>query len=279
MAETDNIRALDGLIGKTVISRATGNKLGRVHDLIVDPVGGVLLGLSAETPEGGGHVIECREVYNFGPDAVMVNGDDSLSPVGGSSLADAPLAKKELMGASVVTEGGKRLGQVADIFVRDSSPPQVIYEVRESLLDKLLGRATFIPASAGRAVSADFKRIIVPDDTPGQAAESLDALSTRHGGIQIGERVESRDRGDVVLAPFEEGTIEVTRMTEEPVVSKRARVVEEVVINKEVGERTENISDTVRRTEVEVRDLEGRGGKNVAEGASRPSPTHLRDRT
>ena len=257
MAETDNIHSVDALTGKSVISRATGNKLGSVHDLIVDPVKGVLLGLSAETPEGGGHVIDSREVYSFGPDAVMVNGDDSLSPVGGSPLADAPLAKKELVGASVVTEGGKLLGQVADVFVRDSSPPQVIYELRESVLDKLLGRATFIAASAGRAVSADFKRIIVPDDTPEQAAESLEAFATRYGERQIGEGVVSRGRGDAVLAPFEEGAVEVTQMAEEPVVSKRARVVEEVAINKEVGERAETVRDTVRRTEVDVSDIEG----------------------
>ena len=40
--------------------------------------------------------------------------------------------------------------------------------------------------------------------------------------------------------------------------AKNARVREEVVINKEVGERTETVSDTVRRTEVEVED-EGAG--------------------
>ena len=257
MAATNDFRALGDLVGKSVISRATGNKLGRVHDLIVDPIGGVLLGLSTETPEGGGHVIEIREVYSIGPDAVMVESDDSLSPAGGSPLAEAPLAKKELLGASVVTEGGRLLGQAADVFVRDSSPPQVIYEVRESVLDKLLGRTTFIPASAGRAVSADFKRIIVPEDTPEQAAESLDALAARHGGRQIGEGFVSRGRGDALLAPFEEGTVEVTQMAEEPVVSKRARVVEEIAINREVGERTEAVRDTVRRTEVDVSDIEG----------------------
>ena len=35
-------------------------------------------------------------------------------------------------------------------------------------------------------------------------------------------------------------------------VSKEARVVEEVVVGKEVNERTETVRDTVRRTDVEV---------------------------
>ena len=37
-------------------------------------------------------------------------------------------------------------------------------------------------------------------------------------------------------------------------VAKDTRVREELVINKEVGERTERVSDTVRRTEVDVDD-------------------------
>ncbi len=54
---------------------------------------------------------------------------------------------------------------------------------------------------------------------------------------------------------FKEGTIDVRETAEEPVVAKTARVVEEVSIGKEVTERTETISDTVRRTDVEVEQL------------------------
>ncbi|MGI8640076.1 MAG: DUF2382 domain-containing protein [Pyrinomonadaceae bacterium] len=53
-------------------------------------------------------------------------------------------------------------------------------------------------------------------------------------------------------AAFKEGTIEVTEMAEVPVVSKEARVVEEVVIGKEVIEREQTVSDTVKRTEVDI---------------------------
>jgi len=53
-------------------------------------------------------------------------------------------------------------------------------------------------------------------------------------------------------------SIEVTEMAEEPVVQKRARVREEVVVNKETTQRTEQVRDTVRRTNVDVEQL----GKN-----------------
>jgi uncharacterized protein (TIGR02271 family) len=54
--------------------------------------------------------------------------------------------------------------------------------------------------------------------------------------------------------PFQERTIEVEERREEAVVSKEARVVEEVVVRKDVEQRTETVSDTVRRTEVDVED-------------------------
>ena len=51
---------------------------------------------------------------------------------------------------------------------------------------------------------------------------------------------------------FRERNIELTETAEEAVISKEARVREEVVIRKDVGERVEDVSDTVRHTEVEI---------------------------
>jgi stress response protein YsnF len=51
---------------------------------------------------------------------------------------------------------------------------------------------------------------------------------------------------------FRERSIEAEEHSEEAVVSKDARVVEEVAIKKEHDTRTETVSDTVRKTDVEV---------------------------
>ncbi|WP_181705085.1 YsnF/AvaK domain-containing protein [Chthonobacter rhizosphaerae] len=56
---------------------------------------------------------------------------------------------------------------------------------------------------------------------------------------------------------FRERTIEVEERGEEAVVSKEARVVEEVRLRKDATERTDQIDDTVRRTEVEIEDDRG----------------------
>lgn len=57
------------------------------------------------------------------------------------------------------------------------------------------------------------------------------------------------------MAAFKEGSMEVRETSEEAVVSKSARVVEEVVVGKEVSQRTETIDDTVRKTDVQVEQL------------------------
>jgi uncharacterized protein (TIGR02271 family) len=59
---------------------------------------------------------------------------------------------------------------------------------------------------------------------------------------------------------FRERTIEATEKREEPVVSKEARVKEEVILKKQPEQRTETVTDKVRRTEVEVEDQRGRAG-------------------
>jgi len=58
-------------------------------------------------------------------------------------------------------------------------------------------------------------------------------------------------------AAFQNRTIEARETAERAVVGKEARVVEEVSLNKDVKTRTENVRDTVRRTDVEVERLEG----------------------
>ena len=53
---------------------------------------------------------------------------------------------------------------------------------------------------------------------------------------------------------FKERVIETEERAEEAVVAKEARVKEELVVRKEAEQRTQTVSDTVRRTEVEVED-------------------------
>ena len=61
---------------------------------------------------------------------------------------------------------------------------------------------------------------------------------------------------------FKEEEFELTEHAEIPVVSKEARVVEEVSLNKEVAEREETIKDTLRNTEVEAERIPGKNNES-----------------
>jgi len=73
-----------------------------------------------------------------------------------------------------------------------------------------------------------------------------------------------RPATEAELRGLKEGTIEVTERTEEPVVGKATRVVEEIDVTKEVGTRTETVRDTVRDTKVEVEQMAARNPPGTA---------------
>jgi uncharacterized protein (TIGR02271 family) len=74
----------------------------------------------------------------------------------------------------------------------------------------------------------------------------------RDEAVHVERRPVDRPATEADFAAAKERTVEVAETDEEPVVRKQARVVEEVVVSKDVEEHTETIRDTVRRTEVEV---------------------------
>jgi uncharacterized protein YrrD len=174
MAESNHAVPVGALTGKPVLSIATGNKLGRVADVRIDPVNGLLLGLVVETGEGVVAELRYERIYSFGRDAVMAS-EDAIVP---AAREEETLSRraKDLLGATVVMESGQILGEIADVLVTLNPPPAVLYELRRSMLDRLLGRTFFIPASVGYALSDDATRLVVPDLTADIASSDVSAL-------------------------------------------------------------------------------------------------------
>lgn len=99
-----------------------------------------------------------------------------------------------------------------------------------------------------------------------------------HGGVRIYSRVSEQpvqktveleeEHVDVQRRPanrpaagaaFQEQSFEMREHAEEPVVEKRARVVEEVTVGKKRSKSTRTVQDTVRKTDVEVERIGGSG--------------------
>lgn len=82
-----------------------------------------------------------------------------------------------------------------------------------------------------------------------------ESVQLREERVNVERRPVDQPASQADLNAFKEGAIELRETGEEAVVAKSARVVEEVVVGKETTQRTEQIQDTVRRTDVEVEQL------------------------
>jgi len=96
----------------------------------------------------------------------------------------------------------------------------------------------------------ETQRISIKSRIVEKPVEELLKLRQEHINIQ---RVPvNRPATEADLKTFKEGTIEASEIEEVPVVKKEARVVEEVKIKKEVGEKGETIRGSVRKQDVDV---------------------------
>jgi uncharacterized protein (TIGR02271 family) len=119
--------------------------------------------------------------------------------------------------------------------------------------------------------------------------------AVQRGGVRVVQRISEKPVSEVVrlreehavvqrrnvdrdatvgdLGMGKDVVVEVRETVEEPVVAKRAHVVEEVVVGTEVRERDETINDTVRRKDVDVERLadsgSGAGQRNLEHAEAR----------
>jgi len=98
-----------------------------------------------------------------------------------------------------------------------------------------------------------------------------ESVQLREEHVTIERHPVDKPATEADIAALKEGTIELRETAEEAVVSKTARVVEEVVVGKEQSQHIEEISDTVRRTDVEVEQL------GASTNATRSSATTVDD--
>lgn len=80
-------------------------------------------------------------------------------------------------------------------------------------------------------------------------------LRLREEHVRVERHAVNRPATEADFNAFKEGEIEITESAERAVVGKEARVVEEISLGKEVTEREETVRDTVRKTEVDIEQI------------------------
>lgn len=83
-----------------------------------------------------------------------------------------------------------------------------------------------------------------------------ESLRLRQERVIVNRHPVNRAVTDADMTNFKQGDFDITERGEEAVVTKQARVVEEIEIGKQVEERDEVIRDTVRKTDVDVKEID-----------------------
>ncbi|SMH37914.1 YsnF/AvaK domain-containing protein [Azospirillum agricola] len=152
------------------------------------------------------------------------------------------------------TRGDARLGSAAEAFrgvnrtdvTADTAMPSGVGSEREEVLPVTEEELTIGKRAVERG-SIRVRSYVV--ETPVEEQVRL-----RDETVTVERRPVTREVGDIPADAFRERTIEVSETDEEAVIQKRTLVKEEVVVRKDVEERAQTVSDTVRRTEVEIED-------------------------
>lgn len=220
--------------GKTLVSvEVSESQVDKVSDILerYSPV-------DVHTEEAGeARGIATPNTYNAGYEGSqsdVLNARDELS---GAGAAAAGLAGKAAAGLT-----GKASGRA------DAGASQAIPVVEEELQ---VGKRA-VQRGGVRVYSRTTERPVEED------------VRLREEHVRVDRQPVNRPATEADFRSGSDQVIEVDEYAEEPVVSKQARVIEEVRVDKDATERTETVRDNVRRTDVEVENLTG----NTSKGAT-----------
>lgn len=232
--EYDLVNSGQDCMGWTVVDQA-GNEIGKVTEMLIDVdremVDSILVDnrkrIAAQDFALRDKQVVVRGIMHDGKlemsDAAQVDSADAATGEEETVVHDQPMPRRaEAVNAAGVTRAANESETVIPI-------------IEEQLA---VGKRT-VESGAAR-VRTSITEVPVEQD-----------VTLREENVTVERRPVDRAVENAPAA-FREGTIEITEMAEVPIVSKEARVVEEVVVGKNVTERTETVSDTVKRSEVAV---------------------------
>jgi uncharacterized protein (TIGR02271 family) len=193
-------------------------------------------------------------IERFGPIDIDERHDLSGNAASLGTSAYQPQSSSTMQAGSMQsgTQAGNLSGTLSDSTLRSDSLQ------RDTAVDQATGKAA-IPVvqeevrvgkrQVERGGVRVFSRMV---ETPVNESVSL-----REEHVSVERRPVNQPINPADVAALKDQTIELRETAEEAIVQKSARVVEEVVVGKEVSQRQEKIKDTVRHTEVEVQPLQG----------------------
>jgi len=244
--EFDLVNTGQDCMGWSVVDQA-GTPIGTVTEMLIDPdaemVDSILVDRKKRIPAGDIALRDGRVVVR----GIMQDGNLEMTESTTTTNTTITTDTENQNYTAMQREANAR--HVSGV-TREASENEVVLPIVEEQLR--IGKRT-------------VERGGVNVRTTSQEVPVQETVNLREENVTVERRPVDRAVGNAPDA-FREGTIEITETAEVPVVSKEARVVEEVVVGKEVTERQETVRDTVKRTEVEVDEVNQTDNRNRQNG-------------
>ena len=157
------------LVGKTIVSSQTGDRMGQVADVLLDPQSNRVLGLVIGGGVfGGEHVLPFGDVQTLGTDAVVARSADGVLDAKQWRERGVEVARSSaLKHKRVLTAGGRLLGQINDVLLDDVGIVEA-FEISRSGFAGLVRRRSRLHQGSDVTIGTDA--VLVSD----AAAEAMD---------------------------------------------------------------------------------------------------------
>lgn len=167
------------IIGKTIVTLDTGERLNSINDLVFDQNTNQLLAFVVD--DGGwfseARVLPLNAVQSIGPDAVLITSRNAIVDAPRIPAVQRILERDNILkGTTVLTTDGRDLGKLNDLFFDERSGQIEGFEVSGGIFaDAATGR-TFIPAAYTFNIGEDAAFV------PPEVASMMEAQD--EGGIK-----------------------------------------------------------------------------------------------
>lgn len=137
------------LLGKTIVSYETGEKIDRVKDIVFDPNTNRLLALVVR--EGNWFsqtlIVLFQDIRAIGANAVIINSRSAIIPANQVAQVQQVLAQPNILrGTQILTTDGHDLGKIVDLYVDEETGMIEGYDVSGSSFANTFSGHSFIPA-------------------------------------------------------------------------------------------------------------------------------------
>jgi uncharacterized protein YrrD len=162
------VQRISEIIGKTVVSSETGNKVGSIADGLVDDRPGRVCAFVVRTGTfAQEHVLPVEEVRSLGGDTVLARSDGGLLTAGEwHQRRSVAIRSSRIKGTPVLTFGGEQVGIISDLMLDDGGGTLDGLEIAAPDFGGLITRRSTIPIPSDLRIGPDA--IVIPEAAAAQ---------------------------------------------------------------------------------------------------------------